>query len=57
MGISLSDIRAVLRDELTLPAGPCFACAPTAQHLCECLLDDADDPWDLGPIWHLDADW
>ena len=41
--VSLSDICSVFRDEMTLPTGPCFACPPTGEHLCEYLLDDADD--------------
>ncbi|XP_010839778.1 PREDICTED: uncharacterized protein LOC104989701 isoform X2 [Bison bison bison] len=37
--------------------GPCSACPPTGQHLRECLPDDADDLWDLGPVWHLECLW
>ena len=55
--MSLSDVWAVLRDDLTLPTGPCSACPPTGQHLREHLLSDEDDHWDLGAIWHLDGGW
>ena len=55
--VSLSDVWAVFRDELTLPTGACSACPPTGEHLCECLPDDADDLWDLGPVWYLECDW
>ena len=55
--VSLSGIWAVFRDELTLPTGPCSACPPTGEHLCEHLLDDADNFWDLGHIWHLECGW
>ena len=55
--VSLSDVWAVFRDELTLPTGPCSACSPTGEHLLECLPDDADDLWDLGPVWHLECHW
>ncbi|XP_043290949.1 cationic amino acid transporter 3-like isoform X5 [Cervus canadensis] len=37
--------------------GSCSACPPTGQHLRECLPDDADDLWDLGPVWHLECHW
>ncbi|XP_043756029.1 cationic amino acid transporter 3-like isoform X7 [Cervus elaphus] len=37
--------------------GSCSACPPTGQHLLECLPDDADDLWDLGPVWHLECHW
>ena len=57
MWVSLSDIRGVFKDELTLPTVSCFACPGTGEHLCECLLDDAEDLLDLGPVWHLDGDW
>ena len=57
VGVFLSDICGVSRDTLTLPAGPCSACPPTGEHLCERLLVDADEHWDLGPTWHLDGDW
>ena len=55
--VSLSDVWAVSRDELTLPTGPCSACPPTGEHLCEHLPDDADHLWGLGPIWHLECNW
>ena len=55
--VSLSDIWAVFRDELTLPTGPCSACPPAGQHLREPLLDDADDLWGLDPLWHLECHW
>ena len=55
--VSLSDVWTVFRDELTLPTGPCSACPPTGEHLRERLPDDADDLWDLGPIWHLGSNW
>ena len=55
--ISLSDIWAVFSDELTLPTGPCSSCLPTGQHLHECLPDDADNLWDLDPVWHLECHW
>ena len=48
--VSLSDVWAVSRDELTLPEGPCSACLPTGQHLHECLPDDTDNVLDMGPI-------
>ena len=53
----LSDTWAVFRDDLTLPTGPCSACPPAGQHLRERLPDDADDLWDLGPVWHLECHW
>ncbi|XP_010841030.1 PREDICTED: cationic amino acid transporter 3-like isoform X1 [Bison bison bison] len=37
--------------------GPCSACPPTGEHLSEHLPDDADDLWDLGPLWRLECDW
>ena len=40
-----------------LPTGPCSACPPTGEHLCEHLPNDADDPEDLDPIWHLECHW
>ena len=55
--VSLSDVWAVFRNELTLPTGSCSACPPTGEHLCEHLLYDADNFWDLDLIWHLDGDW
>ncbi|KAI4534936.1 hypothetical protein MG293_015796 [Ovis ammon polii] len=55
--VSLSDVWAVSRDELTLPEGPCSACPPTGQHLCERLSDDADEHLDLDPLWHLECHW
>ena len=55
--VSLSDNWAVFSDELTLPTGSCPACPPTGEHLHECLLDDADDLWDRGPVWHLECHW
>nr|KAF6492397.1 hypothetical protein HJG59_009601 [Molossus molossus] len=41
----------------SLLQGPCSACPPADQHLCEYLLDDTNDLYDLGRIWHLDDDW
>ena len=55
--VSLSGVRAVFRDELTLPAGPCSACPPTGEHLSERLSDDADEYLDLDPIWCLECHW
>ena len=46
----------MFKDELTLPTGSCFACPRTGEHLCEHLLDDAEDLLDLDPVWHLDGD-
>uniref|UniRef100_A0A8D1VQD0 Cationic amino acid transporter 3 n=1 Tax=Sus scrofa TaxID=9823 RepID=A0A8D1VQD0_PIG len=56
-GASLSAVGSVFRESLALPAGTFFACLPTDQHLCEHLLDNTDDYWDLGPIWHLECCW
>ena len=55
--VSLSGVRAVFRDELTLPAGPCSACPPTGERLSERLSDDADEYLDLDPIWCLECHW
>ena len=55
--VSLSDACGVFMDELTLSTGPLFARPPTGKHPCERLLDDADEHWDLGPVWPLDGDW
>ena len=41
--VSLSDAWAVFMDELTLSTGPLLAYPPTGEHLCERLLDDADE--------------
>ncbi|XP_070244331.1 uncharacterized protein [Bos mutus] len=37
--------------------GPCSACPPTGEHLCECLLDDAVNPCNMGPMWSLECHW
>ena len=55
-GSPFSDVRSMFKDELTLPTGSCFACPRTGEHLCEHLLDDAEDLLDLDPVWHLDGD-
>ena len=55
--VSLSDVWAVSRDELTLPTGPCSACPPAGQHLRERFPDDADDLWSLDPIQCLECHW
>uniref|UniRef100_A0A4X1SPC0 Uncharacterized protein n=1 Tax=Sus scrofa TaxID=9823 RepID=A0A4X1SPC0_PIG len=37
--------------------GPCSARALSAEHLCDCLPDDAAVLCDLGPVWHLECHW
>nr|XP_042088346.1 cationic amino acid transporter 3-like isoform X4 [Ovis aries] len=54
---SIQDVWAVSRDELTLPTGPCSACPPTGEPLCERFPDDADGLWSLDPIQRLECHW
>ena len=54
-GLNIQGVRGTAKS--TDPTGPCSACPPTGEHLCEHLLDDADNFWDLGHIWHLECDW
>ena len=51
---SFSDIWAVFRGELTLPTGPCSACPPAGEHLCEYLPDDAmtSGAWIQFSVWN-----
>jgi hypothetical protein len=56
-GVGTSQTSGVSRDSWALSSGPCTAHSPPAEHFRQRLLDDADDRWDLGPVWSLDGDW